>query len=127
MLRDTLANDFKVASFEFLDAAKQPKSSVYKAGEPVNFSLQVQGLQRGSEGMKLNVHLRVFDAGGQMIFEKPDFIQTALAVKPDDPPVATVTGELKLPGAGMYKLELKVRDLVGGKEVVHAQALSLEK
>jgi hypothetical protein len=118
---------FKVNSFQFVDANKAPRSNVFQVGQPAHFRLEVQGLTRTPSGLKLNVQLRVLGEGGRVVLEKPDFISTTLVLKPDDPPVATVNGELTLDGPGVFKLELRAVDVPSGRHVDHQQVLSVEK
>jgi hypothetical protein len=118
--------EFKVASFAFTDGAGKPHGNIYKAGETVRFRTAVQGLTRTAQGMHVKAQLRVTAGDGTVLLDKPDFIDSALTPKPDEPPLATVTGELTLPRPGMYKVELRVRDVFGGRELVHAQVCSVE-
>jgi hypothetical protein len=117
---------FKVNTFEFLDADKKPKNNIYQAGQPVRFRMIVQGLKRSGESLKLKVQLRVKDAEGKIIFAKPDFLDTTLSIKPDDPSLATVKGDLEIPTKGMYKIELLIADGVSNRSLEHSQVLSIE-
>lgn len=125
-MREVQFSEFKVASFEFTDGAGKPHGSIFKVGEPLRFSLVVHGLTRTPQGLPVKAQLRVTAADGSVLLDKPDFLDTVLQLKPDDPPVATLTGNLTLPRPGMYKIALQVRDVAGKRELQHAQVCSVE-
>lgn len=125
-MREVQFSEFKVASFEFTDGAGKPHGTIFKVGEPVRFSMVVHGLTRTAKGLPVKAQLRVTAADGSVLLDKPDFLDTVLQLKPDDPPVATVTGKLSLPRPGMYKVDLRVRDVAGQRELRHAQVCSVE-
>jgi hypothetical protein len=125
-MREVQFSEFKVGLFEFRDAAGKPHGTIFKVGERVSFRLVVHGLTRTAKGLPIKVRLLVTAGEGSVVLDKPDFLDTVLQLKPDDPPVATVTGDLTLPRPGMYKIDLRVRDVAGQRELAHAQVCSVE-
>ena len=118
---------FKVGGFKYLDAAGKDHNNVYKAGEKVRFSVAIFGMQRKNKQLKLLAGLRVVDAQGKVLLQKPRFVDQALPLKDGEPPVATATGTVTLPNPGHYKLQLKLTDVFAGKTLDYSSALLVEK
>jgi hypothetical protein len=117
---------FKVATFQFLDAEKKPKSNIFKTGEVIHFTFDVYGVTIVAGEVKLKVRLQVFDAAGKQLADYPSFIDGAIKAE-GTARVATIRGRLpstKVPGT--YKLQLTVTDVTSKQTLDYTQAVVLE-
>jgi hypothetical protein len=117
---------FKVATFQFLDGEKTPKSNIYKTGEVIHFTFEVHGVTIVAGEVKLKVRLQVLDAAGKQLADYPSFIDGAIKAE-GTARVTTVRGRLPSPStAGTYKLQLTVTDLTSKQSLDYTQAVVLE-
>ena len=126
-LEDEQYADYKVASFQFLDEKKEPKTSnIYKAGQEMHFRMEVYGVTYREGAVHAKCRLRVLDAANTLVAEFPSFLDQGMRPETKQR-VVTVKGNLKLPKAGSYKLQLTYTDVFGGARTLeHAQALIVE-
>ncbi len=117
---------FKVGLFEWRDSKGKPRSgNVFKLGPPLKFGMEVWGLKNAGKTMSMKVDLQVV-SGERLILNRPSFVEGPIKLPPDTPPVANVTGTLKVPGPGAYTLLLRITDKVAKRTLVHKQAFRVE-
>jgi hypothetical protein len=118
---------FKVASFQFEDEKREPRTSnIYKLGQTLYFTMVVHGVTYRDAETHARCRLQVFDAGNQRIADFPRFLDKVM--RPESKQrLVTVTGNLKLPRPGSYRLQLTFTDVFGGeRQLEHAQAVIVE-
>jgi hypothetical protein len=126
-LEDEQYAEFKVASFQFLDEKKQPKpSNVYKVGQSMAFRMEVYGVTYKEGAVHARCRLKIVDADKIVVGEFPSFLDQVM--RPENKQrVVTVKGDLKVPRAGSYRLQLTYTDVYGGERTLeHAVAVIVE-
>jgi hypothetical protein len=120
--------EFKIARFDFLDGkgGKKKGNNVYKLGQTVFFRMMVYGMKEEGGTLWGKVAAKV-EADGEVIYQKPDFLDTKAPLKAGDPPVLTVNGHFKLPRVGTYKISFVVTDAHAGKSLNYRQVVALEQ
>ncbi len=118
---------FKVASFRFLDGAKKRKNNVFKQGQRMRFDISVHGMKRVGGSLKIQAAIKVLNADGKIVMQNPKFVDSAVPIRPNDPPVGSVTGSVTIPTAGHYTLKLRITDGHTGKSLDYTTALLVEK
>lgn len=126
-LDDEKYADFKVASFQFLDKSKEPKpSNVYKLGESMAFRMEVYGVTYKDGAVHAKCRLKIVDADKIVVGEFPSFLDQVMRPQ-NKQRVVTVKGDLKVPRAGSYRLQLTYTDVYGGERTLeHAVAVIVE-
>lgn len=118
---------FKVGAFLFLDANGKPKNNVYRVTDKIRFKMSIYGMKPSAGTLKLLAGMRVTDAGGKVVLKNPKFVDSSVPIKPGDPPVATVSGKVKLGAPGHYALQLKITDVHAGGSLEYTSAILVEK
>ena len=119
-------DEFRVLGFRFVDEQGKQKSNVVSPGSRLQFQVGVSGLKVREGQMMVKVDLQVANDQNKVVFQKRDFVKQKIPLKKNDPPVATLSGRLRVPKKGSFKIGLKITDLVSGKSVVHQQAFKVE-
>ena len=122
-VRNESYKEFKVIAFKFFGPDGKPKNNIYKAGQPIRVKIGVSGLTRTPKGLHVRAAIRVLNPQGQAVITNPNFLNNVLPLKPDDPPVATLSANLKLPVPSAYKIQLRIFDVGGNRHVDYQQAV----
>jgi hypothetical protein len=125
-VRNASYKKFKVLGFQFLDDAGKKKNNIYQVGQKIPFKVGVQGLKAKDGKFHLRADLQLTTSNGKVLMRKAGFIDSTIDIKPDGPPVATVSGKLSVPKKGTYKIQLRIIDKVAGKKLAHQQMVSVE-
>ncbi|MCC6746943.1 MAG: hypothetical protein IT371_04745 [Deltaproteobacteria bacterium] len=116
---------YRVASFRFEDEAKKAHSNIYKVGERVHFRMEVHGVTFKDKATHLKLRLTIKGAAGDVLADFPNFLDKVM--RPDVAlRVSTVTGDLKIPRPGTFKLEFAITDVYSGRSLAHAEAIVVE-
>jgi len=118
---------FKVASFRFLDGTSKKKNNVFKQGQKMRFEVSVYGMKRVGGSLKIQAGIQVVNAGGKIVMQNPKFVDSAVPIRPNDPPVGSVTGSVTIPKAGHYTLKLRITDGHTGKSLDYTTALLVQQ
>lgn len=118
--------EFKVLEFRFLDKEGKPKNNTYALGKPIPFRVGVQGLAPQENTLRVRSDLQLVDTAGAVVMQKAGFIDASLELEPDAPPVATLSGTLRIPRKGNFTVRLLISDVNGGKELVHEETVTVE-
>ncbi len=124
--RNERFKEFKVMEFRFLDEGGTPKNNSYAPGKPIPFRVGVQGLARRENTLRVRADLRLVDAAGTVVMQKAGFIDASLDLEPDAPPVATLSGTLRIPRKGNFTVRLLISDVNDGGELVHEETVTVE-
>lgn len=119
---------FEVRSFNFVDADGKPntRGAVYRSGETVYFRMEVQGLTRQGDGCEARIRLQVISANNQLLLDQPDFINQRFALRPDDPLLITVRGNVSIPNPGTYTFLFEVLDVPGNHKLNYQQSVTMQ-
>jgi hypothetical protein len=116
--------ELKVLGMRFLDGEGKPKKeSSYPAGTKMPFKVGVQGLTKASGTMQVRADLQVVDSKGKVVLHKAGFVDTSISVKPDSPPVATLSGKLTIGKPGKYEVKLRVIDVPSKRALTYEKPL----
>jgi len=116
---------FKVGGFRWLTPDGKPKANnIFPAGKQLRFAVEIWGLKRTGGNLSIHMHMKV-QQGDQVFMDKPDFFDRPIPIKPEDPPVATVNGQVTPKRPGLYTMSLRITDKVAKRTLVFQQAFQV--
>lgn len=120
--------DYKVYSFNFLDAQGKPNAAGNKLppGE-IGFKLDVGGLKAKDGKFKLAVTARILDSGGAKLWEAPQ--PREINVDQDEFKIAqsvNFTDGVSIKSQGTFQIEFDIEDRNTGKKTTHNQTVIVQ-
>jgi len=118
--------ELKVGRFQWTDAQGEPRpGDQHRLGQPIEFEMEVWGLKKAGKKANVKVDLQLV-RGKQVVINRPGFVDKPIEIPASMPPVATVTGSLKVPQPGSYTLHLRIVDRVAKKTLLHMQLFEVK-
>jgi hypothetical protein len=118
--------ELKVGRFQWTDAQGEPRpGDQHRLGQPIKFKMEVWGLKKAGNKLNVKVDLQLV-RGEQVLINRPGFVDKPIEIPASMPPVATVTGNLKVPQPGAYTLRMRILDRIAQKSLIHTQLFEVK-